>query len=248
MIKSGRVIDPSRGIDTVASILIDSGRVVEVGMLAGFGSPRPDREVDANGLIVTPGFVDLHAHLRYPGLPDKETIASGTSAAIRGGFTTVCAMANSKPPVDSGSRVETVQARIHAEARCRVHVIGAVSRGLDGHELADSRELAEAGVVALSDDGNPVTDQGLMRSALTESEKLGIPVSAHEETRLHKNANGGGCWPCSGEVDMVRRDLALLRATGGRLHIAHVSCAESAELIAKAQSARLQVTAEATPH
>jgi dihydroorotase len=192
--------------------------------------------------------VDVHAHLRYPGQPDKETIASGTAAAVQGGFTTVCAMANASPPVDSPERVEQVLAMAEAEARCRLHTMGAVSRDLQGQEGTDARELALSGATALSDDGNPVADEGLMRQALQASERLGIPVSAHEEVRGLAPATPDACWKCPGESQMVGRDLQLLGRDGGKLHVAHVSCTESVELIAEAQAAGLAVTAEATPH
>lgn len=214
----------------------------------GVSGPQAERVVDANGATVTPGFVDIHAHLRYPGFPDKETIASGTSAAIRGGFTTICAMANSDPPIDSPSRLENTLEMVAREARCRVALVGAVSKGLEGQANTDAGGLHRAGAAALSDDGNPVMDPSIMAKALEASDRLGIPVSAHEERWSGAHGNRDPASPCDGEVEMIRRDLDLLRRFGGRLHIAHVSCRESVELVGEAQAAGLPVTAEVTPH
>jgi len=248
IITRGRVVDPSQSLDEVADVVVAGDRIVDVvrgGISSISGSARV---LDAAGLVVSPGFVDIHAHLRFPGQTDKETIASGTAAAVRGGFTTVCAMANADPVVDSGRRVEQVLEMAASEARCRVNVIGAVSRDLAGHENTNSDEIIGAGAVALSDDGNPVFDARVMGEGLRAGARLGVPVSAHEETRQGSRGSPNPCWPCTGEVDMVRRDLDLLRAAGGRLHVAHVSCGASMELISDAQAAGLPVTAEATPH
>ncbi len=205
--------------------------------------------IDARGCVVCPGLVDIHAHLRYPGFVEKETIASGTSAAVRGGFTTVCAMANGEPPTDSPARVEQLNAMVQSEGRCRVAVVGAITRNLAGSGPADWSALKHEGCTALSDDGNPVMSPELMADALRASERLGVPVIAHEETRDGTDAGAPNpCWTCAGEAAMVERDIELVRRYGGRLHIAHVSCDRSVELIGAAQAAGLAVTAEAAPH
>jgi dihydroorotase len=209
------------------------------------GRDNAEAVIDASGLCVTPGFVDLHTHLRFPGFTAKETIASGTAAAVRGGFTTICAMANALPAVDSAAQVERVRLMVESEAKCRVEIVGAVTRGLAGYEATDVGELIAAGVIAISDDGNPIVDASCMADALSSTESVGLPISAHEEMRTEDH---GSRWPCEDEVDMIRRDLALLRRHGGRLHIAHISCRESVELVAEAQAQGLEVTAEVTPH
>jgi dihydroorotase len=248
LLQGGRVVDPSQDIDQTASVFIEGGCIASIFTKGAEYLPQAELTIDATGLVVTPGFVDIHAHLRYPGTADKETIASGTASAIRGGFTTVCAMANSDPPVDSGPRVEQVLDMVSREARCHVHTFGAVSVGLRGKQSADAADLVSAGAVALSDDGNPIADEALMRSTLRASERLGVAISVHEETREPVAGGSRACWACPGEVDIIRRDLDLVRLTGGRLHVAHVSCAESVALIADAQASGLAITAEATPH
>lgn len=244
------MVDPSQNMDGIAGVLISDGRIEAIVRDQGLRHiPGGDFTLEADGLIVTPGFVDLHAHLRYPGLPDEETIASGTSAAIRGGFTTVCAMANSSPPVDSPAQLDKVLEMVATEARCHVKVIGAASVGLAGRILADVGAMVRTGAVALSDDGNPIADAALMERALRASDHFGVPLAAHEEIR---NGTRSGApnphWPCPGETAMIRRDLDLVRKAGGRLHVTHVSCESSLELIAAAQAEGLPVTAEVTPH
>ena len=184
LLDSRRSLDPSQGIDEVADLLIENGRIAAL-----WRGDRANQHytswptIEADGLVVTPGFVDLHCHLRYPGLAGEETIASGTSAAIRGGFTTVCAMANTKPPMDTPAKLEYVSAVIGAEARCTVKVIGAVSQNLAGNVNTSGADLLNAGAIALSDDGNPVWNSDVMTNALAQSERLGVPISAHEEIK-----------------------------------------------------------------
>ena len=242
------MIDPSLNIDETVDILVENGRIAGRFHTGGHHvSPFADRTLNASGFIVSPGFVDIHAHLRFPGQKAKESIASGTSAAIRGGFTTVCTMANTKPSIDSAAKVEQVLQVAAAEAKCRINVIGAVSKGLSGQINTNGPELVSEGVVALSDDGKAVLDREVMKRALAQSAKLGVAVSAHEESH-EPGAPSDPCWPCTGESAMVKRDIELMGETGGKLHIAHVSCAESVELIAEAQAAGHSITAEATPH
>ena len=255
--RGGRVIDPTGAIDAVCDVSVVDGRVDSVGR--SLRVPEGATIIDVEGFIVCPGFVDLHTHLRFPGFPEKETIESGTAAAAAGGFTTVCAMANTQPVVDSVGVFEQVQRAIRREACVHVHQLAAVTLGLHGTTLTDFGSLASAGAVAFSDDGKPVWDRGVMRRALELGRRLGIRVSVHEEDRMlvaGGTANAGATarrlgfteWPCSGEAAMVERDLRLLEDVGGHLHVAHVSCAESVALIRDAQAQGLDVTAEVTPH
>src|SRR5207244_84455 len=177
LIHNGRVIDPSQRLDSKVDILIEDGKISEVGKKL-----RQTAEViDANGLVVVPGFIDLHTHLREPGQEHKETIATGTRAAVAGGYTAVCAMANTIPPNDERAVTEMIIAEAARNGACRVYAIGAVSRGLKGEELAEIADLRAAGCVAISDDGKPVTNPQLMRRCLEFAAMLRIPVVAHEE-------------------------------------------------------------------
>ncbi len=255
LIRGGRVIDPASGMDAVLDVRLRAGVVVEIGSGLTAG---PERVFDASGAIVTPGFVDLHAHLREPGFEHKGTIASETAAALRGGFTTVCAMPNTEPAPDSATVVEALWERIRRDARVRVFPIGCVTRGRHGKELAELSELAASGCVALSDDGSPVADGRIMRRALELAGALGLPLSEHSDDPL---LNGGGSMnegvvserlglagqPAAAEIVAIARNLALCETTGGRLHIAHVSTERGVELIAEAKARGLRVTCEVTP-
>ncbi len=254
LIKGGRVIDPSQGIDTIADVLISDGRIAKVGP-----DIAADAEVlDATGRIVCPGFVDLHCHLREPGFEYKETIETGTLAAARGGFTTVCAMPNTEPPLDSSASIEFVLRAARERGSARVLPIACVTKGRAGKELAEMAELAAAGAIAFSDDGDPIADAAIMRRALEYSIALGLPISDHCED---KSLSGGVMhegWvstrlglrgvPAAAEESMVARDIALARLTGGHVHIAHVSTAGSVDLVRQAKAEGLPVTAEVTPH
>lgn len=269
LIAGGRVIDPARGRDGRADILIAEGVIkavapsiaagsVAAGSVAAGSVGENGRLINAAGLVVCPGFIDIHAHLREPGFEYKETIATGAAAAARGGFTTVCAMPNTEPPVDSAAVVEYIHGRA-AAAAARVRVIGCVTRGRAGRELADMEELAGAGAVAFSDDGDPVYDAALMRLALAYSRDLGIPVSNH--CQEHSLCPGGVMaegWvssrlglagiPAVAEEAMVARDIGLAELTGGRLHIAHLSTAGSVAMVREAKGRGVPVTAEVCPH
>lgn len=257
-IHNGRVIDPALGLDGIADIVIVDGRVARVGPNEGAAVVEADR-IDATGLVVAPGFVDLHTHLREPGFEHKETIASGTRAAARGGFTTVCAMPNTVPPLDSRAAVESVLREVQQSAVVRVLPIGCITRGRGGQELAPAGELAAAGVVALSDDGDAVSDASLMRHALEYSTAFGLPVVQHcEEPALVRDGHMHEGWvstrlglrgrPASAEETMVARDIALAELAGAHLHIAHVSTAGSVALIRVARERGARVTSEVTPH
>ena len=257
LIKGGRVIDPSQGMDTIADVLLRDGVVAAVG--ADLPAVEGVAVMDAAGLVVCPGFVDVHCHLREPGFEYKETIATGTRAAARGGFTTVCAMPNTQPALDSRAAVEFVLEQAAREGAVRVLPIGCVTAGGIGGELAEMAELADAGVIGFSDDGMPVSDSNLMRQALSYSAALGLPVINHCE--VHELSEGGSInegWvsnrlgvkgvPGAAEDVMVARDIELAELTGGRLHVAHVSTVRSLEHVARAKDRGLDVTCEVTPH
>ncbi|HEX77385.1 MAG TPA: dihydroorotase [Dehalococcoidia bacterium] len=254
----GRLFDPGQGLDRVGDLLIEGGKIAWLGE-PGL-APKPDVPVlEAQRLIVCPGFIDLHCHLREPGQEDKETIASGTQAAARGGFTTVCAMPNTQPPLDSGAAVDYVLKRATQEGAVRVLPIGCITRGRKGEELAELGELAQAGAVAFSDDGNSVADPRLLRNALEYSRSFGLPVIEHcEDASLSKDGVMNEGWtsarlglrgiPPAAEETVVARDIALAELTGARLHLAHLTTAGSVELVRRAKEKGLPITAEVTPH
>ncbi len=259
LIRGGRIIDPGRGIDETGSLLVGTDGI----LWQGRGDEVPSRSgysvLDAGGLIVCPGFIDLHCHLRQPGFENKETIATGTRAAARGGFTTVCCMPNTEPPLDNREIIKYVTKLADKEGVVRVLPVGCVSKGRKGIELAPLSELAELGVIGFSDDGSPVSDPEIMRQALEYSRESGLPVIEHcEDTGLAGSGviNEGAVSeklglpgiPAAAEETMVARDIELARLTGGWLHVAHVSTAGSVELIRRAKSEGVQVTAEVTPH
>ncbi|MEO8215767.1 MAG: dihydroorotase [Acidobacteriota bacterium] len=257
LIRNGRVIDPAQGLDEDLDLLIVDGNIARLD--SAIDLPPSTETFDAGGMIVSPGFIDLHTHLREPGQEHKETIRSGTAAAVRGGFSAVCAMANTIPPNDERAVTEMVIAEAQRNGACRVYPIGAVSRGLQGEALAELAELRAAGCVAVSDDGKPVFNAQLMRRALEYTRMLGIPVVAHEED-LHLTEGGvmhEGFYstllglngiPASSEETMVARDVILAGATGGHLHVAHVSTLGALEAVRAARRNGVRVTCEVTPH
>ncbi|GBD23288.1 Dihydroorotase [bacterium HR29] len=255
LIRGGRIFDPATGVDAVGDVFVTDGRI------AALGTPpaeTADVVVEAEGCLVLPGFVDLHAHLREPGFEQKGTIATETEAALRGGFTTVCAMPNTEPPPDSAPQVADLLERFRRDARVRVLPVGCITRGRQGRALAELAELAAAGCVAFSDDGSPVADARLMRRAMELAADLGVPLSEHcDEPALSRGGvmNEGALSerlglpgaPASAEVAAIARNIALAEETGARLHIAHVSTARGVELIADAKARGIPVTAEVTP-
>ena len=256
---NGRLVDPGQGIDEPSNLRLDGGVVDDVGRIdPPDGLPR-EQIIDATGKIVCPGFVDLHVHLREPGFEQKETIATGTMAAAAGGFTTVCAMPNTKPVIDTRAQVEYVLDRGRQEGVVRVFTTGSVSKGQESQELAELGEMAEAGAVAFTDDGHVVANGKLMRHALEYARMLGKPVAEHCEDPVL--ASGGlmnegrisallglrGI-PSAAEDTIVARDIALAKLTGGQLHLQHVSTAGAVEMIRAARNEGLPVTAEVTPH
>ena len=261
LISGGRVIDPWQNLDAIADVLLRDGRVVwtrtETNGLPDL--PADTRRIDAAGMVVTPGFIDLHCHLREPGQEHKETIESGTRAAARGGFTTVCAMPNTEPPIDTPELVESVLRGAAATASVRVLPIGTITAGRAGRELADLGGLAAAGAALFSDDGSAVANDDLMRSALVESARLGLSLSQHSEdpdvignavAHAGEAASGLGLPSASAEAEtnIIERDLRLLAEAGGRLHVAHASTTGAVELLRGARGRGLPVTAEVTPH
>ena len=255
LIANGRVVDPSQRVDAKLDLLIEDGVIVEVGKKLR-GSAR---QIDATGLVIVPGLIDLHTHLREPGQEHKETIATGTRAAVAGGYTAVCAMANTIPPNDERAVTEMIIAESARNGVCRVYPIGAVSRGLKGEELAELADLRAAGCVAVSDDGRPVLNALLMRRALEYSAMLRIPVVAHEEDLqlsdggvmhegFYSTLLGMSGIPAASEETLVARDVILARMTRAHLHVAHLSTAGAVEAVRTARKSGVQVTCEATPH
>jgi dihydroorotase len=259
LIRDGRVIDPANGVDMTGDVLVEDGRIVAVGPGAATGSGRTDSKViDAKGLVVAPGFVDLHTHLRDPGLEYKETVATGTRAAARGGFTTVCAMPNTEPAMDNRGTIDYVMQRAAEEGAVRVLPIGAVTKGRAGKLLAEFGELSDAGCIGFSDDGNPVADASIMRHALEYASTFDLPIIDHcEDPQLAGGVMHEG-WvstrlglkgiPSASEENMVSRDISLARQTGAHVHIAHLSTAGAVELVRRAKAEGVRVTAEVTPH
>lgn len=261
LISGGRVIDPWQGLDAMGDVLLQDGRVAwtHVGVGSSPDIPAGTQRIDAAGMIVAPGFIDLHCHLREPGQEHKETIQSGTRSAARGGFTTVCAMPNTEPPIDSPELVKSVMRSAASGASVRVLPIGTITVGRAGRELADLSGLAAAGAALFSDDGSAVEDDDIMRAAFVESARLGLSLSQHSEDPeiinnavAHRgeaaNKLGLPSAPADAETNIVQRDLRLLAEAGGRLHVAHVSTEGAVDLLRDARERGLPVTSEVTPH
>ncbi|AKX93630.1 dihydroorotase [Neomoorella thermoacetica] len=257
LIKGGRVIDPARNLDGRQDILIEGEKITT--LAANLEAPAGARVIDAGGMIVTPGLIDMHVHLREPGYEQKETIASGTRAAAAGGFTAVACMANTNPVADSASVIYFIKEKARQEGVVRVYPVGALSKGLEGKEIAEIGDLAAAGAVAISDDGRPVMNALVMRHALEYAKMFNLPVISHCEDEALANDGlmheglvatilGLRGIPAAAEEVMVARDLILAELTGGRLHLAHVSTAGSVRLLKEARARGVRVTAEATPH
>jgi dihydroorotase len=256
LIHGGHIIDPSQGIDQVGDLLIGDGKIMQI---EGTVIPGETKHFDASGLVVCPGFADLHCHLREPGFEEKETIATGTKAAAIGGFATVCCMPNTEPPLDTPAGVDWVKQKASRDSPVALLTIGCITKGRKGEELTDMAQLAEAGVVAFSDDGNPVASSQLMRRAMDHSRDLGLPVIDHCEDKTLSDRGiinegqlsaklGLKGIPAAAEEAMVTRNLTLAKQTKVRLHIAHVSTKGSVELIRRAKQEGISVTAEVTPH
>jgi dihydroorotase len=254
LIRGARVVDPSQGLDRVSDIAIEDGRI------ASSSSSRSGVEVvDARGLVAVPGLIDMHVHLREPGFEYKETIATGTAAAAAGGFTAVAAMANTDPVNDCASVTEYILEKAAIAGKARVHPIGATTKALEGRELAEIGEMVAAGAVAISDDGRPVSDAGVMRRAMEYAKSFDIPVIEHCETlELHPGGvMNEGYWstalglrgiPRASEEIAVARNIRLAELTGSRFHVAHLSTAGALRSVREAKSRGLRVTCEVTPH
>jgi dihydroorotase len=259
LIRGGRVVDPSQGLDGVHDVLVRDGLVVGVGSEGAQTIGKADETIDATGLVVCPGLVDMHVHLREPGREEDETIETGTRAALAGGFTSVACIPNTEPPIDTQSTVEFIHQKAARADTCNVFVVGCVSRDRAGKELADIGQLVEAGAVAFSDDGAPVYDAELMRRALEYCRMFDKPILAHEEVLelshggvMHEGlvslVLGLTGMPAAAEEVMIGRDIALAEVTGGRLHVMHVSTAGGVALVRAAKARGARVTAEACPH
>lgn len=256
LIKGGQVIDPGR-FNGIGDVLIENGKISAVAPT--LPTPAGATVIQAAGRLVLPGFVDLHVHFREPGFEYKETIQSGTAAAVAGGFTSVCAMPNTNPVNDNQSITEFMLERAKAAGTARLYPIGAITKGSEGKELAEIGDLRRAGCIAISDDGRPVMNSLVMRRAMEYARAFDIPVVDHCED-LHLSE--GGCMneglistelglpgiPSAAEDVMVARNVSLTELTGARLHLAHISTAGSVRMVREAKSRGLRVTAEACPH
>jgi dihydroorotase len=256
LIRQGRVLDPANGIDKQADVLIDQqGRISRIEQ----GIAGAERIIDAEGCLVLPGLIDLHVHLREPGQEHKEDLESGTRAAAAGGFTRICCMPNTAPVNDTRAVTEYILNRAQLVGLVHVHPIGAISRGLQGKELAELAEMKQAGIVAASDDGRCLMDAGLMRRALEYASTFELPIIQHcEDERLSQRGaihegfistcTGLSCQPAQAESCIVARDLELVELTGGRYHGAHLSTRQALRLMREAKARGLPVSCEATPH
>jgi dihydroorotase len=260
LIKNGRVLDPATNTDAVQDVLLDGEKIVEVAANGKLGRDHKNAEVfDASGLIVAPGFIDLHVHLREPGQESSETIETGTLSAARGGFTAVCCMPNTKPVNDNASVTRFILDRAKAAAGVRVWPIGAASVGSKGEAIAEIAAMKEAGIVAVSDDGKPIATAKLARQVMEYCRSLDIPVIEHSEdvslaagavmregvTSARLGLRG---MPAAAESVCIARDVQLVELTGARLHVAHLSAKASLEQVRWAKSRGLHVTCEVTPH
>lgn len=257
LLKGGRLVDPSQGMDAVGDLLLVDGKVAAIG--GSIAGPEGARTVDCTGLVVAPGLIDVHVHLREPGREDVETVASGAHAAAAGGFTAVCAMPNTKPVTDNQATVGFVKRQGEAAGFARVYPYGAISVGQQGEMLAEFGEMVAAGAVAVSDDGRPVENTHLMRTALEYAQTFGIPVVEHCE--VMSLAHGGsmhegvisaklglkGIPGEAEEIDVIRCIL-LAKLTGGHIHLCHLSTKGSVDLVRWGKDQGVNVTAEVCSH
>jgi dihydroorotase len=257
VLKGGRVVDPSQTLDDTRDVLLVDGIIA--GLAPTIDAPEDAKVIDCSGLVVTPGLIDVHVHLREPGEEHKETIATGAAAAVAGGFTSICCMPNTSPPIDDPAAVGFVVAAGKAAGLARVYPVGCISADRAGERLALVGEMVEAGAVAITDDGSPVMDSGLMRLALEYSQAFGIPVADHPEdlglsAKGHMNEGllstrmGLAGKPNASEDIHIIRDLLLAELTGGHIHLQHVSTKLGVEFIRQAKARGVRVTAEGSPH
>jgi dihydroorotase len=255
LIQNGRLIDPAHDVDRTGSVLLADGRVAAIDPTGA----TADVVIDAGELIVTPGLIDMHVHLREPGREQDETIASGTAAAVAAGFTTVAAMPNTDPPIDNEAGVAFVKRQAGKADQAFVAVIGCVTVGQEGERLAEMGNMQRSGAVAFSDDGRPIASAAMCRRALLYAKMLDVPIIEHAEEptlsaggQMHAGvvsaALGLPGIPAIAEQLIVQRDAILAASTGGRVHVAHCSAAASVEAIRAAKRAGVRITAEVTPH
>src|SRR4051812_40438454 len=253
LLKGGRVIDPASGLDAAADVLIADGKIAAVGPDAGAKASSDAERVDVSGLVVCPGLIDLHVHLREPGQPAKETIATGTAAAARGGFTSVVCMPNTSPAIDNSGTVALIHDLAIAKGQVNVFITGAISKNIEGEELAPLGSLKDAGVVAITDDGHCVQNNELMRRALEYARMFDLPVMDHcqdyalvTDGVMHEGywstVLGLRGWPAAGEDMIVARNIVLAELTGGHIHCQHLSTAGSVELLRAAKKRGIPVT------
>ena len=258
LLRGGRIVDPSQRLDEVSDVLIRDGRIAAIGARIAEGAGSAE-VMDCSGLVVSPGFIDVHCHLREPGREDVETIATGARAAAAGGFTAVCAMPNTDPVTDNQAAVGFIVRQAQLANAARVYPIGAISVGQQGAKLAEFGEMVGAGAVAVSDDGKPVVSAHLMRTALEYARNFGIPVADHceEPTLAAGGAMNEGVMsarlglkgiPSEAEEIMAIRDILLARRTGGHVHLCHMSTRGSVDLIRWGKERGINVTAEVCPH
>ncbi len=257
LIENGRVIDPANALDETTNVAVSEGRILAVGKQAP-ADFSPDVVLDASGMWVTPGLIDMHVHLREPGREDKETIATGTQAAAAGGFTAVACMPNTTPALDEESKIRYVIQR-GEQCPCRIYPIGAITKDIEGEELAPFGEMVRAGARGVSDDGKTVRNAAMMRNAFNYSKSFDIPVICHcedaalvaggymNESRVSTFLGLRGI-PSIAEEIIVARDIMLAEYTGARVHIAHVSTAGSVRIVREAKSRGVAVTCETCPH
>src|SRR6202023_1912194 len=259
LVKNGRVVDPTRKTDASLDILLDGERIAEIAPTGKISSTNGFEVFDASGLIVAPGFIDLHAHLREPGQESSESIETGTRAAARGGFTAVCCMPNTKPVNDNASVTRFIVDRAKSTGSVRVWPIGAASVGSKGENIAEIAAMKQAGIVAVSDDGKPIATAKLARQVMDYCQSMDLPVIEHAEdvSLAHGAVMREGItstrlglrgMPAAAESVCVARDVQLAELTDARLHIAHLSARSSLELVRWAKSRNLRVTCEVTPH
>ena len=259
LLTGGRVIDPANHLDAAADVLIVDGRIAAVGPEAGFGAPAGVTRLDVRGQVVCPGLIDLHVHLREPGQTAKETIASGTAAAARGGFTSVVCMPNTNPAIDSAGTVALIRERAERQGAVNVFVTGAITKNLAGEELASIGSLHRAGVVAITDDGHCVQNNDLMRRACEYARMFNLPVMDHcqdysmvTDGVMHEGywstVLGLRGWPAAGEEMIVARNILLAELTGASIHCQHLSAAGSVELLRAAKKRGVPISGEACPH
>ena len=259
LIRGGRIIDPARGLDATGDLYVSGGKIEAVGRDVPPAGQGAAEIVDARGLIVAPGFIDMHVHLREPGHEEAETIATGARAAVSGGFTSVACMANTDPVNDDRSVTEFIIAQARRANLANVYPIAAVTRGLEGKTLTNTGELKDAGAVALSDDGKPVVDSAVMRRALSYARTFGMTIIEHCQDPFlfdgacvhegyHSTLTGLAGMPSATESIMAWRDVELAELTGAALHVAHISTAAAADAVRRGKSRGTRVTAEITPH